>query len=61
MDATTLNRVAQLERHIDWLNRNLGPSEVHDKRLAEISVLRAEVANATSSKLFSLCCKMKMM
>ena len=44
MDRRTAQELAALERHIQWLRDHIGQSRVLDKRLAEISRLRASVA-----------------
>lgn len=37
----TAKQIAKLERHIHWVRQNIGQSQVLDKRLSEISKLRA--------------------
>jgi hypothetical protein len=39
--------LAELERHVEWVRKHIGPSEVLDRRVAEISKKRAVLARAT--------------
>jgi|AntAceMinimDraft_11_1070367.scaffolds.fasta_scaffold02938_9 hypothetical protein len=38
-------KIAKLERHIHWVRQNIGSGDILDKRLAEISRLRANAAS----------------
>jgi hypothetical protein len=43
--------LAELERHVEWVRKHIGPSEVLDRRVAEISKKRAVLARATHKQL----------
>jgi hypothetical protein len=44
-------RIAKLEHHINWIRQNIGSGDILDKRLAEISKLRASAASDQKPRL----------
>ena len=44
-------KIAHLEKHIVWTRNNIRNSQILDKRLSEISKLRAKLARSESCKL----------
>jgi hypothetical protein len=44
-------KIKELEIHIDWIRSNLGSGPHLDKRIAEISKLRANIAQTHGTEL----------
>lgn len=51
MDPSSLDRIAQLERHIDWLRKHIGCGEILDRRVAEVSETRAYFARVSRKRV----------
>ena len=43
-------KIRELEFHIDWIQSNLGPGPHLNKRISEISKLRANIAKIRSTE-----------